>query len=151
MIAKVLQDLIDAYNEIGIFIINKKTIYWFNGKNKLINWCEIPIKTSLFKRNDCIYIIKKILYLQISVWPNDALYIFVNEKWQQIYKKPKLKLDEINNYISDLNTYTFLFNSEIYKITQNGIYLVDILDFRKNKLLIPLPKDFDISRAISTS
>ncbi len=74
MIPKVLLELIDKYNEIGVFTIFNGKIYWFNGKRFEI-WCDIP-NVLLGNVNVCVQNGK--LYIQCPF----TTYIYKNKQFR---------------------------------------------------------------------
>ncbi len=147
-----LKKLIHLYNEKGIFLLNQWTVYWFNGKKTLIEWCHLPQYSS--RNIYFISVIQNCLCWHIHFYYHDYesekqkshLYAFSHKKGWEFQKISEYKqMDEINNYMKKPNSYHFQFNNMIYEINKDGITY-----YENKKVLVSLPKKFDITQKISS-
>ncbi len=114
MIPKVLLELIDKYNEIGVFTISDAKIYWFNGK-RFEMWCDIPPQEAV---NAFVY--KRKLYIRYSF-----------ETY--IYKNKQFRLPVGNDIIKNSHPYGFFshfYNLGSIKI-KNCFFAYEYNDFFK--------------------
>ncbi len=107
MLPKDIMDIIDEYNEIGIFICYCKKIYWFNGKRFEI-WCRSKYYYMLTYNNDLYYRKSK----EILMYKNRR---FEKVKVPEAWNHP-LRVFSDGKKLIDNDVYKYHWGKSVYKI-----------------------------------